>query len=105
MRFDLFSEEELMQVHEATLEILGTIGIHTSSSRFKKLLLENGCKEEGDRILLPKEVIEKGLKTVPSAFNIYNRNGQCALEMGKQKAYTHTCVGTPSIMDIETAVS
>lgn len=102
MKFDLFSEEELMQVHEATLEILGTIGIHTASSRFKKLLLDHGCQEDGERILFPKEVIERGLKTVPAEFIVYDRNGQCALEMGKRKAYTHTCVGTPSIMDIET---
>ncbi|ATW28141.1 trimethylamine methyltransferase family protein [Candidatus Formimonas warabiya] len=102
MRFDFFSDEELMQVHEATLKILGTIGIHTLSERFKKLLLENGCLEEGDRILFPQTVIEKALKTVPAAFNIYDRNGRCALEMGKLKAYTHTCVGTPSIMDLDT---
>lgn len=102
MRFDLFSEEELLQIHEATLEILGTIGIHTSSVRFKTLLLENGCMEDGNRILFPKEVIEKNLKTVPSTFNIFNRNGLCALEMGKQKAYVHTCVGSPSIMDLNT---
>lgn len=35
MRFDFFSDEELMQVHEATLKILGTIGIHTLSERLK----------------------------------------------------------------------
>jgi len=102
MRFDLFSDEELLKVHDATLEILETIGIHTSSARLQKLLLDNGCQVVKERILFPRAVIEKAMKTVPAAFNIYDRNGRLAMEMGKRKAYVHTCVGTPSIMDLET---
>ena len=66
MRFDYFNEAELEQMHGATVEILTRIGISTSSDRFKGLLLDNGCKEQGDRILFTEEVIEKALKTVPS---------------------------------------
>ena len=103
MRFDYFNEAELEQMHGATVEILTRIGISTSSDRFKGLLLDNGCKEQGDRILFTEEVIEKALKTVPSNFNLYGRNGcDLVIEMGKQKAYTQTCVGTPSVIDLET---
>lgn len=103
MRFDYFSDAELEQMHEATIEILKKIGISTTSKRFKELLLDNGCKEKGDRIVFTEDVIDKALKTVPAEFNIYGRNGcDLVIEMGKRKAYTQTCVGTPSIIDLDT---
>ncbi len=102
MRFDYFSDNELNQVHEATLEILKTIGIHTASERFKNLLLSNGCQEKGDRILFTQEVIDRGMSTPPRSFNIYGRDEKNVVEFGKNKAYAQTCVGTPSIMDLET---
>jgi len=102
MRFDLFSEEQLSQVHEGTLEILENIGIHTTSERFKELLLSHGCVESGDRILFTREVIEKGMSTPPKSFKIYGRDEKNVVEFGSHKAYAQTCVGTPSIMDLET---
>ncbi|AET66811.1 trimethylamine:corrinoid methyltransferase [Desulfosporosinus orientis DSM 765] len=102
MRLDYFSEEELIQVHEASLEMLKNTGIHTISERFKKVLLENGCREENDRILFTQDIIEKALKTVPKQFKIYGRDPRYVVEMGLHKAYAQTCVGTPSIMDLET---
>ncbi|GAB6154813.1 glycine betaine--corrinoid protein methyltransferase [Desulfosporosinus burensis] len=102
MKFELLADEEVSQIHEASLKVLETIGIHTTSDRFKKLLLDNGCKEETGRILFPREVIEKALKTVPQEFKLYGRNNSPVLEIGQKKAYCQTCVGTPSMMDLET---
>lgn len=102
MKFDFFSEDELFQVHEASLDILKKVGIHTKSVRFKELLLDYGCKEQGGRILFTQDVIDKGLKTPPKGFTIYGRNDRYTLEMGKNKAYAQTCVGLPSIMDLDT---
>ncbi|HBV89207.1 MAG TPA: trimethylamine--corrinoid methyltransferase [Desulfosporosinus sp.] len=102
MRFELLAEYELSQIHEASLKVLETIGIHTTSERFKKLLLDNGCKEEKGRILFPRHVISNALKTVPREFKLYGRNNSPVLEIGKEKAYCQTCVGTPSMMDLET---
>jgi trimethylamine--corrinoid protein Co-methyltransferase len=102
MKFDYLSEEELTRVHEASVEILKTIGISTSSKRFKQLLLDNGCMESGSRILFSQDAIEKGLKTAPSSFNLYGRDGSPVLEMGKGNAYAQICVGAPSIIDLET---
>lgn len=103
MRFDYFDDAELEQMHEATVELLKRVGISTSSDRLRGLFLDNGCKEKGERILFTEDVIDKGLKTVPSAFNIYGRNGcDLVIEMGKQKGYAQTCVGAPSVIDLET---
>lgn len=102
MKFELFSQEELLQVHQASIEILKRVGIHTTSERFKTLLLDHGCKEQGDRIVFTEDVIEKALKTVPPGFKLYGRKDSHVLEIGRKKAYCQTCVGTPSVMDLDT---
>lgn len=102
MKFDLFSDEQLRQVNEASMDILISIGIHTKSKRLKDLLLEHGCQEKNDRVVFSRNIIDKALKTVPSEFKIYGRSAEHVVEMGSKKAYSQTCVGTPSIIDIET---
>ncbi len=103
MRFEYFNDAELEQMHGATVELLKRVGINTTSDRLKTILLDNGCKEKGDRIVFTEEIIEKALKSAPSEFNIYGRDGcDVVIEMGKKKAYAQTCVGTPSVVDLET---
>lgn len=102
MRFDLLSEEEVVRVHEMSIKILKEIGIETKSERFKTILLDHGCIEQKGRILFTQDVIDKALKTLPGNFELYGRDGNVVIEMGKSKAYAQTCVGTPSIIDINT---
>jgi len=104
MRFDYYSQEQLLQVHEASLDILKKVGITTRSERFRTLLLDHGCREEGNRILFTQDVIDKGMKTVPSVFNLHGRNDLHLLEIGKKKAYCQTLVGAPSVVDLESGV-
>lgn len=99
---NFFSEAEILRVHEASLDILKKIGIGTKSDRFKNLLLDHGCRMQGDRILFTQDVIDKGLKTVPSCFQLYGRSNRAPLEIGKKKAYSQTLVGAPSVIDLET---
>lgn len=102
MRFDYYSEEQLQQVHEASLDLLKRVGISTSSERFRTLLLDHGCTEKNNRILFTQDVIDKGMKTTPDVFNLYHRDGGGTLEIGKKKAYCQTLVGAPSVVDLET---
>ncbi|HBW37760.1 trimethylamine--corrinoid methyltransferase [Desulfosporosinus sp. BICA1-9] len=102
MKFDLFSDDQLQQVHEASMDILKSIGIHTKSKRLKDLLLEHGCQEKDGRIVFSQDILDKALKTAPSEFKLYGRNNDHVVEMGAKKAYSQTCVGTPSVIDIDT---
>ncbi|ATW26133.1 trimethylamine methyltransferase family protein [Candidatus Formimonas warabiya] len=102
MRFDYLSEEQLAQVHEASLDLLKRVGIGTQSQRLKELLLDHGCKEKGNRVVFTQDVIDKGLKTAPSSFQLYGRKDGYVLDIGKKKAYCQTLVGAPSVIDLET---
>ncbi|MDD2497187.1 MAG: trimethylamine methyltransferase family protein [Desulfitobacteriaceae bacterium] len=98
---NFFSEEELLKVHEASLDILKKIGIGTKSDRLKTLLLDHGCHTQGERILFTQDVIDQGMKTAPACFNLYGRSNRPALEIGKKKAYAQTLVGAPSVVDLD----
>jgi trimethylamine--corrinoid protein Co-methyltransferase len=89
-------------MHQATLQILNTIGIATTSEKFKELLLNHGCKQAENRITFPPEIVERYLKMAPSHFNLYGRDGETVVELGKRKAYAQSISGTPLIMDLET---
>jgi len=102
MGFDYLSSEQVQKIHEASLEILKKIGIGNRSKRMRDLLLDNGCKEKGDRILFTQDVIDKGLKTVPKSFQLYGRRDNYTLDIGAKKSYCQTVVGCPSVMDLET---
>lgn len=102
MKFEYYTEAQLLQVHEASLDLLKKVGISTTSERFRTLLLDHGCVEKGKRILFTQDVIDKGMKTVPAVFNLYGRNDLHQLEIGSKKAYCQTLVGAPSVIDIET---
>lgn len=102
MKFELLAESQLEQIHAASMDILKSIGIHTKSKRLKDLLLEHGCREKNGRVVFSQDIIDKALKTVPSEFKIYGRSNEHVVEMGSKKAYSQTCVGTPSIIDIDT---
>ena len=101
MKFEYFSEQQLKDVHEAGVQLLIRTGIGTKSDGFKTLMSDNGCRVEKDRIFFTRQVIEKALEQVPSKFTIYGRTGEYQLEMGSGKAYAQTCVGSPSIMDLD----
>ncbi|AFV12931.1 trimethylamine methyltransferase [Thermacetogenium phaeum DSM 12270] len=102
MKFEILPEEELMKVHEASVEILKNTGIRTTSPKFRSLLLDNGCKEKKDRITFTDDVIEKALKSVPGPWEITSRNGEHVLELCRNRAYGQVCVGMPAVIDLET---
>lgn len=101
-RFAFLSPEEVAKVHEATLQILQTIGVSTISEKMKAVLSGHGCSVDGDRVKFPPGVVEKYLKKAPSKFSMYRRDDGPVLEMGEGRAYTQICSGTPHMIDLET---
>ncbi len=102
MRFDLISEAELLQLHEATMEVLKSIGISTTCAKFRALLLDYGCREQNGRIIFTQDVIDNAMKTVPARWAITGRTGRHVLDLGRNNAYAQACVGPPNILDLNT---
>ncbi len=101
MNLNFFSDEELVRIYQASIDILKRVGIRTYSERFKTLLSDHGCKVDKDVVRFTESVIEKGLRTVPDTFTLHGRDDRHVVRFGQGHVYTQTCVGPPAVIDLE----
>lgn len=102
VKLQYLSQEDVGKIHEATLQILEKTGIRCQSERFLNKAKEVGLTVKNGVIFFPREMVKKALSSAPSHFTIYGRDENKQVHMGEKRAYSHTCVGTPFLMDIDT---
>lgn len=103
MKYEFLSQSDIEKVHEATLEILETIGVRSASDRFLEKCAELGLTVKDGTVYFPRATVEEALKKAPSKFTLYSRNGKHDVELGAEnKVWSQTCIGSPFINDIET---
>ncbi|MBV7334692.1 trimethylamine methyltransferase family protein [Chloroflexi bacterium TSY] len=69
--------------------ILGEVGIEVRGKKLRERMLDCGLPldESGQRILFPPDVVEKAIADAPSAFTLYDRNGDPYTELGGDKVH------------------
>jgi len=97
--FEYLEQDELERIHEATLTLLEQTGIYATSQRFLGQCAQLGLKVEGERVYFPRDLVAKALAAAPSKFSTWGRDKKYEIKWGEKKAYNHTCVGTPFILD------
>ncbi len=100
--FRLLSDEKLERIHEATVEILETIGVRMLREEAIEMMADAGCPVEGDIVKIPRRLVEDTIATAPKKITIYNREGEEALYLGSSKVYTNTGYTPLEFFDIET---
>ncbi|MBU2601197.1 MAG: trimethylamine methyltransferase family protein [Actinobacteria bacterium] len=60
-RLDLLGEDGVHRVHQATLDVLGSVGLDIPWERGLGVLAEHGASVEGTRVRMSAELVEKGL--------------------------------------------
>jgi len=98
----ILSESELDQIYEAALTVLEKTGFKMTHPTAVALCKKAGCKINGDRIRVPREVIEQCLKTAPKGFTVYDRLGNPALDLSGRNSYYGCSTGSPHTLDAET---
>jgi trimethylamine---corrinoid protein Co-methyltransferase len=71
---DIFSEDEIRQIHQATLTILEKHGIEVFHEEGRALLQKHGAKVEGVKVYFPRALVEEQLALAPSQFTLHARN-------------------------------
>ncbi|WNY29112.1 Glycine betaine methyltransferase [Methanimicrococcus stummii] len=94
--FELFSQDELKAIHQATMDVLIDVGIQVSDEEARALLKENGClvDEKTQVVKIPEFVVRRALQTAPSRFTLWGRNKKynTVQECGGKVHWT--CFGT-----------
>jgi len=101
--FSVLSEDQIYEIHRASLEVLEKTGYRIHSEEARKLLKGAGAHLDGDIIKTPQYIIEECLRLAPKGFLLYDREGNRAMEVEGRKSYFGTSTASPNTRDALTA--
>ena len=81
----ILTNDEVMQVHTTSLEILEKVGISTNSKRITDILIRNGAEVRTDtgHVSIPSSLVTDALKSIPKEIRLYGRQNEMVLERGR----------------------
>jgi trimethylamine--corrinoid protein Co-methyltransferase len=80
--YRLLTEDQIQEIHRASLEILETIGVRLLHDEAVQLLRAAGCRVKGDNIVhIPNWLVEECIHSTPSRITIYDREGAEAMRL------------------------
>ena len=81
-RLTLLSAEQINQIQEYSLDVLATTGVRVDSPRaravFERVI---GSTVDGERVRIPREIVDWALSVAPSSVTIYDRCGAPAFAL------------------------
>jgi trimethylamine---corrinoid protein Co-methyltransferase len=89
LRWEVLSSAELERIHEATLHILETVGIHFPSQKALDVLRANGCEVDDTRqmVRLPRAVVMEALAQAPREYVLAGRDPECDMLIDGKHCY------------------
>jgi trimethylamine--corrinoid protein Co-methyltransferase len=84
-KLDILNQDQIRELHAATLEIFRQIGVKMEDAQARKLLLEAGAWEKDDRLKIPENLVIDALDKAPTRIPMHDRLGNLCmpLELGK----------------------
>ena len=101
-RIDMLNQEQIRELHAATLEILRGTGVKMEGSRGRDLLLEAGAWESEGRIKIPERLVDQALASAPSRIPMHNRLGELTMPLELGKVFFGSGSDTIYTLDVET---
>ena len=100
-RLRFLSDEDVQSMHEATLRILGEVGVIWTHKPSLDILLNSGCTMNGNRVYFPADLVMDSIARANKRPCIRGRNGQVN-ELGGGDLYFHNLGGARDIYDART---
>ncbi len=86
-RLSVLDDEQIEQIHLATLEVLERTGVQISHPRALELLHGAGAHVEGNRVRMPGWMVEQAIRTAPSRVVLGTRNGERSVFLEGDKSW------------------
>lgn len=97
MKFTLFTNEEILEIHNASLRVLAETGILIDDPEGRALLFDHGAVERSQRLCLQPELVEAWLAKCPSTVTLHGRQGTAIL--GDGSLHVHNLGGARDVFD------
>lgn len=98
----VLSDEQVREIHYATLEILGQIGVDMQDPQGRELLLEAGAWESNGRLKIPENLLTDAIANAPSRIPMHDRLGNLTMSLELGKVFFGTGSDTIFTLDVNT---
>lgn len=87
--YEILTEEEILQIHHGSLEVLAETGMTVADQRSRKILEEGGCQVDHDtqRVKFPSDLVQWAVDQCPGRFEVKARNPELTLDLGGDRVY------------------
>jgi trimethylamine--corrinoid protein Co-methyltransferase len=97
--FRVLSGDQVWEIQQAAFDMLEKTGCRVMHERALRLLKQAGAIVKGERVRVPRHIVEECIRTAPKGFTIYDRDGNRALEVEGRKSYYGTSTASPNTKD------
>jgi trimethylamine--corrinoid protein Co-methyltransferase len=97
--FRVLSDDQIWEIRQAAFDVLENAGCHLQHPGAVELLKKAGASVQGERVRVPRYIVEECVRTAPKGFTIYDREGQRAMEVEGRKSYYGTSTASPNTRD------
>jgi trimethylamine--corrinoid protein Co-methyltransferase len=99
----ILRENQVEQIHQASLNVLSEVGFKFESDKALKLLEENGCKVDFNSKIakIPSNLVEECIRKTPSSFTLRARDPKLSISVGGNTIYFMNSAGA-RYTDIDT---
>ncbi len=98
----MISDEQVRELHYATLEILSQTGVKMADPQGRELLLEAGAWESNGRIKIPENLVTDAIDKAPARIPMHNRLGELTMPLELGKVFFGPGSDTTFTLDVET---
>jgi trimethylamine--corrinoid protein Co-methyltransferase len=102
-KFRRLSDDQVQQLHNASLEILERTGVRLYFQDALDLLARAGVTAtDGNRVRIPARLVEWALNTAPKRVTLYNRHGEPVMPLEGYRTFYGTGSDCPYVLDPRT---
>ena len=95
----VLTNDQISEVRQAAFEVIEKSGFKCLHEGARKMLAGAGAIVKGERVKIPRFIVEGALTTVPKGWTIYDRNGRRAMEVEGRKSHYSTSTASPNTKD------
>ncbi|MCP4515905.1 MAG: hypothetical protein GY824_11840, partial [Delftia sp.] len=92
---------EIEDIHQATLRVLNEVGIVLTQPEAREILAGAGANVQGERVLLPPELVEREIAHCPRQVVVRGRGGEARV-LGDGNLYWHNVGGARDVYEPRT---
>ncbi|MFD2054836.1 trimethylamine methyltransferase family protein [Mesorhizobium calcicola] len=98
---DLLSQEDLLRLHNISMQILEEIGIEFRDDEAVELWRAAGADVVGQRVRIDRNQLLELVAKAPETFTVVARNPAKTISLGGRKSIFVPAYGSPNVLDLE----